>query len=134
MKIYKRFLSVLLAVSMNFFITSAVFAAESEKIDLSGMTVQETITAAGWFTGCIPVEPLFLDSCAYQQPNRATDTDAKEYQIAGVTALFEALISGDFSLRSCSLLGFCILGKAVCSGSKRSVQNDFFSKIPTENL
>ena len=43
MKIYNRFLSVLLAVSMNFFITSAVFAAESEKIDLSGMTVQETI-------------------------------------------------------------------------------------------
>ena len=74
------------------------------------MTVQETITAAGWFTGCIPVEPFFLDLCAPQQPNRATDADAKEYQIAGVTALFEAFISGDFSLLLRSLLGFLRFG------------------------
>ena len=33
----------------------------SEGCDSLAMTVQETITATGWFTGCIPVEPLFLD-------------------------------------------------------------------------
>ena len=43
MKIYRRLLAVLLAVSMNSSMISAVYSAESEEIDLNGKTVQEAI-------------------------------------------------------------------------------------------
>ena len=43
MKIHKRVLSVLLAASMNFSMISTVSSVETEKIDLTGRTVQEAI-------------------------------------------------------------------------------------------